>query len=76
MRSGREGGRDAVEEEAGQAGGSAPGSPFWVNLFLRLCLRGGELVWRLPGMGGGERPPGGSDPGGCEAGDRESGENR
>ena len=48
----------------------------WVNLFLRLCLRGGELVWRLPGMGGGERPPGGSDPGGREAGDREGGENR
>jgi hypothetical protein len=61
MRSGREGGRDAVEEDAGRVGGSAPGSPVWVNLFLRLCLRGGELVWRLPGMNGGELPPSGSD---------------
>ncbi len=70
MRSGAEGDRDEEVERPGgggrrAAGGPEPGSPVWSNLFLRLCLRGGELVWRLPRLGDKERAAaasGGIDP--------------
>ena len=73
----REGrGNERGEGESGGVSKPEPGSPFWSNLFLRLGLRGGELLWRVRWLGGGVGGDGGGEVKVSEEGESEPGGNR